>query len=300
MTWPFMKEQKAELLYEAKATLAEGPGWNEKRQDLLWVDIEKGEVHRFDPATGTDRTWQIGSRVGFAVDTTRGDVIAGTQKGLVRLNLSIGDVALLTDPEADLPNNRFNDGKCDPKGRLWAGSMSVEETEGAGSFYRIHPDLKAEKAFRSVTISNGIAWSPDSKTMYYIDTPTVRVDAFDYDPETGSIHNRRPVIRIPEGVGFPDGMTIDREGMLWIAMWAGWSVTRWNPSTGEMIGKIELPVEKVTACCFGGTRCDRLYITTASRDLTDEDRKLQPLAGSLFLAEPGVRGFPAAEFHESK
>jgi sugar lactone lactonase YvrE len=204
---------------------------------------------------------------------------------------------MIADPEAHLPGNRFNDGKCDPAGRFWAGTMRIAEDQvGAGSLYCLDRDLTVRKMWEGITIANGIAWSSDAKTMYYIDTPTCAVAAFDYDLATGSIANRREIIRTPKEAGFPDGMTIDAEGMLWVAYWQGWRVVRWDPSTGEMLATVELPVERVTAPWFGGPNLDELYITTARIGLSDEARAQQPLAGSLFRARVGVAGLPAFEF----
>ena len=287
-----MKENSAECVLEAKAVLGEGPSWDVKRQRLLWVDIESSLVCVFDPVTRENKTFPTGSHVGSAVLSAKGDVIAATHQGFVRLNLDTGAFTPICDPEADLPGNRFNDGKCDPKGRFWAGSMGYDESKTTGNLYRLNEQLKAEKMLDGISISNGLAWSADQRTLYYIDTPTMRVDAFDFDPETSAISNRRTAIQIPEGIGYPDGMSMDAEGMLWICLWDGWAVTRWNPNTGEQLEKISLPVGRATSCCFGGRDLNELYITSASTRLSEEELAKQPLAGALFRVKPGVSGPP--------
>ncbi len=276
--------------------LAEGPVWDERSQRLYWLDIERGRICRFDPSSKSNQEWILGTRVGFAVLTEQGDMLAGTQEGLIRFSCDTGTSTPYANPESDLSQNRFNDGKCDLQGRLWAGTMSVEEADGAGSLYRVTAPDAVSSQVSSVTISNGLAWTADSSAMYYIDSPTRRIDGFDFNPGSGEISNRRTAIALEEGIGYPDGMTIDSEDMLWVALWEGWGVGRFDPKTGEMLAKIEVPVACVTSCCFGGAKMDELYITTASRDLKEEDRPKQPDAGGIFVAHPGVTGTPSIRF----
>jgi sugar lactone lactonase YvrE len=235
--------------------------------------------------------------VGTVVPRRSGGVMVALRDGFAALDLDSGTLTMIADPETDLPQNRFNDGKCDPAGRFWAGTMRIaEDQKGAGSLYRLDADLSVHKMWGDITVANGIAWSHDAKTMYYIDTPTMTVVAFEYNLETGAIANPRPAIHTPNGPGSPDGMTIDAEGMLWVAYWGGWRVVRWNPHTGEALAIIELPVERVTAPWFGGPNLDELYITTARVGLSEEALAKQPHAGSIFVAKPGVRGLAAFEF----
>lgn len=276
--------------------LAEGPVWDERSQRLYWLDIERGRICRFDPSSKSNQEWILGTRVGFAVLTEQGDMLAGTQEGLIRFSCDTGTSTPYANPESDLSQNRFNDGKCDLQGRLWAGTMSVEEADGAGSLYRVTAPDAVSSQVSSVTISNGLAWTADSSAMYYIDSPTRRIDGFDFNSGSGEISNRRTAIALEEGIGYPDGMTIDSEDMLWVALWEGWGVGRFDPKTGEMLAKIEVPVACVTSCCFGGAKMDELYITTASRDLKEEDRHKQPDAGGIFVAHPGVTGTPSIRF----
>jgi sugar lactone lactonase YvrE len=192
------------------------------------------------------------------------------------------------------PALRFNEGKCDTSGRFWAGTMAYDETPGAGALYRLDPDGRASLMLIGVTISNGLAWSLDGRTMYYIDSPTRRIDAFSFTPETGEISDRRPVITIPGELGVPDGMTIDAEGGLWVALWGGAAVHRYLD--GRLAEVIRLPVSQPTSCAFGGSDLDELYVTSAREGLSFEQREAQQLAGAVFRVRPGVRGLPAAVF----
>jgi sugar lactone lactonase YvrE len=289
-----MRTIKAECVLRAGAVLAEGPVWDGLRQRLWWVDIERNELHSFDPGNGTDCGWTLDHRIGFAVPSTRGDLVIGTQRGLMRFDPDAGIATAVVDPESHLPDNRFNDAKCDPAGRLWAGTMAVSESPCLGSLYRVDKSWQVDRMVTNISISNGLAWSTDGRTMYYIDSPTRRVDAFDFDPHTGDISNRRAVIEVVDG--FPDGMCIDANGNLWVALWGGWGVACYDPRTGAQIDKIEIAVEAVTSCCFAGADLDELYTTTASRDLDPRGRAEQPLAGCLFRARPGGKGLPTPFF----
>lgn len=281
-----MKRILAECIYPAGAVLGEGPFWDTDR--LWWVDIERREIHAFDPATAKDRVWTLPDRVGFAIPSVRGELIVGTEHGLARFDPGTGTLTPTVHPEADRPGNRFNDAKCDPAGRLWAGTMACDERPECGRLYRIDSQWRVTPMVDRISISNGLAWSPEGRTMYYIDSPTRRVDAFDF--HDGEISGRRTVLSMTDG--FPDGMCIDARGNLWIALWGGWGVGCYDPRTGECLARVELPVEAVTSCCFG--RNDELFITCASRDLDADGQKRQPLAGGLFRALVGVTA-PAGE-----
>lgn len=288
---------QAELNLDARALLGEGPIWDARRQVLYWVDISGAKVHAYDPAKVEDRAFDVGQPVGTVVPRRSGGVMVALRDGFAALDTETGALTTIADPEAHLPENRFNDGKCDPAGRFWAGTMRIaEDRAGAGSLYRLDPDLSVHKMWGNITTANGIAWSLDARTMYYIDTPTMQVVAFEYDLETGAIANPKPVVSTPDGPGFPDGMTIDAEGMLWVAYWDGWRVVRWDPATGKALAVIELPVARVTAPWFGGPNLDELYITSARVGLDQAALAQQPHAGSIFRVQPGVRGLPAFEF----
>ncbi|MDY0168558.1 MAG: SMP-30/gluconolactonase/LRE family protein [Thermoguttaceae bacterium] len=287
---------QVELILDAQAVLGEGPLWHAPSQRLYWVDINRHEVHVFSPADGSDRAIDVGQKVGTVVVRHSGGLALALHRGLATLDLETGQVDILCDPEADLPDNRFNDGKCDPAGRFWAGTMSLTRTPRTANLWRLDPDFSVRRMLDGVTTSNGIVWSLDRRTMYYIDTPTREVAAFDYEVETGDIANRRPVVHFPEGAGSPDGMAIDARGMLWIAHFRGGKVSCWDPRDGTMLQTIDIPASKVTACAFGGPNLDELYITTARVDLTEEELSDQPHAGGLFLARPGVPGVESFEF----
>ena len=290
-----MQTLTAECVLDAKAILGEGPVWRAETNDLVWVDIESGEVSCFDPFLGHNKSWKVGEKVGLAVPALNGDLILGMTIGLVRLDLQSGNISPIIDPEKECVNNRFNDGKVDPKGRLWAGTMGLDEAPNVGSLYRLNSNLSIEKLFGDVSISNGMAWTADQKSFYYIDSPTRQIAVFDCDMDSGTVSNRRLAFELPEGMGYPDGMCIDSEGMLWVALWQGWGVGRFDPS-GELLSKIEIPVERVTSCCFGGQNWDELYITTASRDLDQSGKLEQPLAGGVFRCKPNVSGPPTNLF----
>lgn len=287
---------EAKLMLDAKVLLGEGPWWNAATQQLYWVDIEGCAVHVFDPATGADRKIDVGQMAGAIVGRKSGGAVLALQHGFYGLDLETEKLTLLIDPEADLPDNRFNDGKCDSRGRFWAGTTRISHDQQVGSLYRLDADLAVHRELGDVWISNGLTWTQDDRTMYFIDSPTSQVVAFDFNAEAGEISNKRLIIEIPEGGGSPDGMTIDEEGMLWIALWDGWRVIRVNPETGSIIDEVRLPVARPTSCVFGGANLDELYITTASTRMPAEESAKQPLAGGLFRCSPGVRGLPMTEF----
>jgi sugar lactone lactonase YvrE len=218
------------------------------------------------------------------------------QHGFAAYSLGAQQLTFWQDPEAGLPNNRFNDGKCDPAGRFWAGTMDMDERGQRGSLYCLYPDGRVQKRLGNIGTSNGLAWSLDGSTMYYIDTPTSVVRAFDFEMETGRISNGRDIIRIPVSMGYPDGMSIDAEGMLWIALWGGGGVGRWNPFDGQLLEMVACPASQTTACAFGGRALDTLYITSARHGLSEDQLQKEPHAGGIFAIKPGCQGIPAYRF----
>ena len=291
-----MKEDEVELVLDAKATLGEGAIWDGAKQQLYWVDILRKELHFFDPATRQDCAIELGQFVGTVVPRKKGGVILAVHHGIASLDFDSGDFNLLRSPEGHPPTNRFNDGKCDPAGRFWAGPMSLSDAPGAGCLYRVDADLSVHRMLDGVSVSNGIAWSADKSTMYYIDTPTRRIEAFDYDVRTGDIRNRRTAIHVPPEWGYPDGKTMDALGNLWVAMWGGHAVNCWNPKTGDLIARISLPVTNVTSCAFGGSNLDELYITTARAGVDEDTLRKEPLSGGIFGVRLRVQGTPAYAF----
>ena len=287
---------EAELVLDAKTALGEAAIWHARAERLYWVDVEAHRLHVFDPADGSDRQYELGLPPGTVVPRASGGLMLALGQGFAAFDLQTGRLSPWASPEKDRPGNRFNDGKCDPAGRFWAGSISLAREEGAASLYCLLPDGSVRTMLEHVTNSNGIAWSPDRTTMYYIDTSTRRVTAFDYDLESGRIANPRTVITIAPERGKPDGMTIDAEGMLWIALWDGGCVARFDPRSGAALTSVSVAARRVTSCALGGPNLDDLYITTARIGLSEADLARQPHAGGLFRARPGVRGMPAFEF----
>ena len=276
------------LALDAKASLGEGPIWDPRLQVLWWIDITLKRLHQFNPANQTHQTFELGQMIGTVVPRKKGGLMLATEQGFVAYDPDSQSLAPLTDPESDRPETRFNDGKCDPAGRFWAGTMARDESAGAGSLYCLETDGRCTRKLGDITVANGIVWTADTSTMYYIDSPTRRIDAFDFDPRSGDLSGRRTAVEIPEGMGYPDGMSIDSEDNLWVGLWAGWAVGHFDPRTGKLLSTLDIPSANVTACAFGGPNLEDLYITTA-RERSGDPAK-QPHAGGLFRARPGVRG----------
>ncbi|WP_281242825.1 SMP-30/gluconolactonase/LRE family protein [Salisediminibacterium halotolerans] len=231
------------------------------------------------------------------VQRENGGLLLALERGFYFYDLDSNDLTPLGDPEAGIATNRFNDGKCDPAGRFWAGTMALDKAPGNANLYRLNRDHNIEHVLSGVTTSNGLAWDRERALMYYIDTKTKKVQAYDYDDGSGAIANPRTAVTIADGAGSPDGMTIDQEGMLWIALFRGWRVIRVNPATGERLAEIAVPASQVTSCTFGGSSLDELYITTARTGLSEEALKEQPHAGGIFRVQPGVSGMPSYTFY---
>jgi sugar lactone lactonase YvrE len=286
----------AQPVLQAQADLAEGPHWDARRQILWWVDIERGHIHAFDPVRATDRHLDVGHPVGAVVCRESGGLLIASQFGIAACDSETGAVEVLHQPEADQPDNRFNDGKCDPEGRFWAGTMEIAEQNSTGSLYSLDTTVGVRKHFSGIGVSNGLAWSADARRMYYVDSKIRTIDCFDYDRHEGTISNRRVVFQVPAELHFADGMTIDADDNLWVAFWGGWCVAQIDPREGKIITKVDIPASNVTSCCFGGAGLDELYITTARHGLTDAQRAEQPQAGNLFMVRPGVVGTASVPF----
>lgn len=284
------------LAYETAAALGEGAIWNYESNELYWIDIEGKSLYIFNPKTNTNRSFATPTQIGTVVPKNKTEAIIALVDGIYTINVHTGEITLFADMKADLVGCRLNDGKCDPSGRFWVGSMHWEQKQGHAKLYTIQNDRSVTKKIDSVTISNGIVWTADKKTMYYIDTPTSQIKAYDYDDTTGNISNGRVAVEIPTTLGFPDGMTIDAEDMVWVGMWNGNAVIRFNPKTGEVLQKIEVPAHNITSCAFGGENLETLFITTAKLDMTAEEIKKYPLAGSVFKIVPGVKGVKSSFF----
>ena len=291
---------KAELVVDAKATLGEGAIWNHKEKMLYWIDIEEGILHKFNPVSNKDVQFNLDKRIGTVVPSEKGGLLVALEDGIYHYDIKTDSISFIVNPAKNSFEIRFNDGKCDPAGRLWAGTMSLTGKQKAGALYCLNKDGTIEKKIDSISISNGIAWSLDYTKMYYIDTPTGKVREYDYEITTGKISFLRDAVIIPPDMGHPDGMTIDSDGNLWIALWGGSAVGCWNPDNGKLLYKINVPVLNVTSCAFGGENLETLFITTAKQGIPQNEIEKYPHRGGLFKADAGIRGAPAFFYKGSK
>ncbi|WP_008584788.1 SMP-30/gluconolactonase/LRE family protein [Niabella soli] len=286
-----------EIACEHKTQLGEGPVWDEQKNILYWVDIAKGIIHELNVLSGKHASYTIGQLTGAIALCNNNDLLVAAQKGPGIFNTHKHSFIQQPPPYPATTANRFNDGKCDAAGRFWLGTMALDEKKAAGSLFCMTEDFTFRKMLPHLTIPNGMAWTSDNKIFYFIDTPAFAVMAYDFDLATAQISNPRKVITIKEKEGAPDGMTIDKEGMLWIAHWDGWQVTRWDPETGAQLLSVRLPVARVTSCTFGGPALSDLYITTACDRLNPDQYNAQPHAGALFVwSNSGFTGMPANRF----
>jgi len=268
-----------EIAVRANAKLAEGPRWDAATGRLLRVDIEGCELHVLE--SGEDRAIGLDAMVGVAAPTSSGAVLVGLADRLALVDLADESVRTLVRlPHG--PALRSNDGACDAAGRFWIGTMDLDETPGAGALYRY--DGRLERVLDEVTLSNGIGWTRDDTRMYYIDSPVQRVDIFEFEVSSGRIDDRRPFVSIDESEGIPDGLTVDDEGGVWVALYGGSCVHRYDQS-GRLDAVLEVPALNVTSCCFGGDDGRSLFVTTAAPD------------GNVYVTQPGVSGPPAHVFH---
>lgn len=280
----------AAVIGQYEAQWGEGPVWHDGR--LIYVDIEGKKVVDFDPASGSESTIDVGERVGVVVPRASGGLVMGGDNGLAFLDPTTGAKTPIADPEPDKkPDNRFNDGKCDPAGRFWAGTISTVKKTGDAALYQLDAAGKVHLKYPNVTNSNGLCWSADATVFYYIDTPTRKIRAFDFDNDNGDIAKERIAVDTGSIDASPDGMSIDMNGNLWVAFCRGSAVVCFDPATGKELERIPLPVSGVTSCAFGGPELKSLYITTGQFKGQD-----QPGAGRLYVAEPGVSGLPSVPY----
>jgi len=284
-----------ELIFDAKATLGEGPAWDSKTQTLYWLDILEKRIY-----AGNRILAELGDLIGCLAPRKNGNLILGLSEveGRLRfadLNPDSVQLTVLASLGFELPTNRLNDGKCDPAGRFLAGTMDMNEKDPSGALYSFD-GKQATCLLDGITLSNGLAWSVDHKTFYYIDTPTRVVKAFDYDITTGKIANPRVAIYVPESLGWPDGMTSDTDGNLWIAIWGGAQVTKWNPNNGKLLEQIAVPALHTSSCVFGGRDMNELYVTSARKNMSEANLKKYPLSGGLFKVVTKITGMPTFEF----
>jgi len=290
-----MTEVTVERAFDAADELGEGATWDLATGRLISVDIMRGRVHIFDPRTSTVRTLEVGQPVGAAAPRGKGGLVLAVRDGFATLDLVTSAVTFIAHVDLDRPDLRMNDGSCDAAGRFWAGTMAIDERPGAGVLYRLDPDGTTHTMLTGVGISNGIDWSPDGKTMYYVDSLAQRLDCFDFDLRNGTIGNRRQVAAIDPADGSPDGLTVDSEGAIWLALWGGSAIRRYLPD-GTLDFVLPVPVTYPTTCAFGGADLGDLYITSATIKMTADERRREPLAGAVLRCRPGVAGRPAHAF----
>lgn len=281
-----------EIALRGRPQLGEGPTWDVGDGSLVWVDILGSAVHRFRPGPGTDDTTQVPQHVGAAKPRVNGGLILNLRDGVGILEPG-GELRWLVYWQRD--GMRGNDAAVDPAGRLWAGTMRYDLATDGGFVARITPDGRATVMLPEVSISNGIGWSPDERRMYYVDSPTHRIDVFDFDLGSGEISARRPLTTVADTDGVPDGLCVDADGCVWVAVNGGGQVRRYTPE-GALDRVVEVPARQVSACCFGGDDLSDLYVTTGREGFTEADAEAQPLAGCLFVGAGFGAGMPSPRF----
>jgi len=302
---------QVELAWKNKVNLSvdlgEGAIWDRRSARLFWIDIIGKKLMSFNPKTGRNDCLDMPSYIGTVVPRKSGGMLVATQSGIGVVR-DMKDLSIIAPAPFSSPLVRFNDGKCDPRGRFFVGSMLVDTTKVGGALWRFDSKLKYEQvknqpAVSNVFIPNGIVWSKDEKHMYWTDTMTYRIFKFDYDAETGSISNQQTCFEVAKETGMPDGITMDAEGNIWVAHWDGYQVTKWDPSSGKLLHTVHVCTGRPSAVAFGGPDLTDLYITTACfppghggvkhRGPTKRD---DSLAGSLFVVRGLGKGVPAVEF----
>lgn len=282
-----------EVVVRGRDRLGECPLWDEREQALWWVDGRAPCLRRLDPGSGEVRTFPLPRTVGSIALRERGGLLVALQDGLHYFDPASGVLTPAVDPEHDLPENRFNDGRCDRAGRFWAGTMCDVRRAPTGALYCFEPDLRWRRLRDGITIPNSLAWSPEGRTMYFADTHAMVIWTWDYDPATGTASGER--VFAEAAPGRPDGACVDSEGGLWSAQYGAGRLLRYTPA-GAIDRVVDLPFANPTCCCFGGAGFDTLFITSATQRLGLEDLERQPLAGSVVAIRPGVTGLPESRF----
>jgi sugar lactone lactonase YvrE len=287
-------QQRVRVALDARDELGEGPFWDERTGELLRVDITRGRIHIWSPATGAVATREIAGEVSAVLPRAdaRGWLLAAGHRLLL---LGADEQSTLAVVERDRPDNRFNDCKCDPQGRLWAGTMSKQRIPGTAALYRLAPGGELERVIGATTISNGLGWSPGGAWMYFVDSTTQRIDVLDFDAASGDVADRRPLVEIDPRDGLPDGLAVDAEGGIWVCLFGGGAVRRYGPD-GTLDATIRLPVTNPTSPAFGGPGLRTLYLTSARHRLSLGQLAVEPLAGAVLALEPGVRGLPGHRY----
>lgn len=286
---------RVRCIQAANAIVAEGPTWDAMRQRLLWVDNRRPALLEYSITGGQTDRWPLPEFVGCAVPAVDGSIVVADRLGIALLDPETGALRRVANPEAGQTGNRFNDGKVDRAGRFWVGSMDIEYARPSGSLYRLDPDLSVHRMDTGFVCSNGIGWSPDNRTMYFVDAQIRTIFAYEFDLSSGGLGRRRIFARLADDDGFPDGLTVDEEGHVWVAIWNGWRINRYAPD-GAVVDAIEMPVQQPSSCMFGGPDFRTLFITSACYNLDRAALRRGPLAGGLFAVEPGVAGLPEPRF----
>ena len=285
-----------ECIVDCQNTLGEEPAWSVDEQKLFWIDIEKSELWRYDPETGDTKVWKTPERVGSFAFREEGGLIVAFESGLAFYYPENGDIEKIQDIEPDLATTRMNDGRCDRQGRFIVGGMDESDNgEAISNVYRVDNDLGVHKIISGVACANSTCFSPDGQVMYFADTPTGEIWAYDYDTNTGAIANKRVFTDFSDQPGIPDGSIVDAEGFLWNAQWNGYRVIRYRPD-GSVDRVIDIPVMNPTCVTFGGKDLDVLYVTTARYLMTPEQIEAEPLSGGLFAVKVDVKGLNEPKF----
>lgn len=285
----------AECVVDSRDILGEVPLWSAKDESLYWIDVRRPTLQAYRPSDGSVRSWPLPEAVGSYCLRASGGMILAMKSGLFAFDLETRKLERVVDPEPQFPDNRLNDGKCDRQGRFWVGSMNDGDRLPTGTLYAIDADWQCRPTLSGLTIPNSLAWSPDGRTMFFSDTPTLRIMAYDYDPDSGTAADERLFADLSAHPGRPDGSTVDADGCLWNAEVRGSRVVRYTPD-GRLDRIVSLPVSGVTSCAFGGTDMRTLYITTARQRLSEAELATEPLAGALFAVDVGVGGVPETPF----
>ena len=285
---------KPELIVNGRNRLGESAMWHPRERKLYWVDVRARAIYRLE-ADNRVTTFPLPSLAGGMVPRKSGGIAIALQNGFHGFDTATGALTFVADPEPDKPDNRVNDGSCDRAGRFWAGTQHVTIREPLGSLYRLDPDHSVRRMFEGITVTNMVRFSPDDRTLYYADTYSDRMYAFDYSLADGTIANRRVFVDTSGHPGHPDGSAIDADGCLWNAEYGGSRVVRYTPQ-GQIDRTIEFPVTQPTSCCFGGSNLDTLYVTSATQRIEPDLLAKQPLAGGLFAVHVGVKGLPEPEY----
>ena len=284
-----------DCVWPAETILGEAPYWCPEESVLYWVDIDGKSIFRFDPESGDRDIFPQEYEFGCIAKRAKGGFIGGTNKGIALLANDMTSVEIVSNPEPNLLENRFNDGKCDRRGRFWAGTADVNEIAPTGSLYCVEESLIVDRHFSNIIVSNGLGWSPDNQTMYFTDSGLQIIHAFDYDIVTGTVANRRNFVVVDPLDGIPDGLTVDAEGYVWSAHWGGSRISRYDHN-GHLDQVIEMPVPMVTSIAFGGKNLNKLFVTTARLNMEEDQIKAAPLSGGLFVLDVDSEGLQETSF----